>query len=185
MFFSPSAAIAFFFSLFLVGQVAASPLPRPMMVRSKLVAFIVLIYLERSFQAAIERHAKRQDTVPVQVASKSDGTNVVPYKRQVPVQVASKSDGTNVVPYKRQVPVEEASKSDGTNVVPYKRQAPSVPVEVATKSDGTDVVPYKRQTPPVEEASKSDGTVVEPYKRYSEIPLELAVRSVDGVVELY
>jgi P pilus assembly chaperone PapD len=143
MFFSPSAILAFFFTLFLVGQVAAVPLPMPM-------------------AAAIERSVKRQ--VDLKVPSKSDGNGVVvPYKRQVDLKVPSKSDGNGiVVPYKRQVDVEVASKSDGNGVVvPYKRQ---VDLKVPSKSDG-------------------NGVVV-PYKRDVGIPSQLAVRSIDGVIEL-
>jgi len=168
MFFSPSAVLALFFSVFLVGQVAAVPLPMPMV-------------------AAIERSLKRQ-TPPVEVASKSDGGVVTAYKRQTPppVEVAAKSDGGAIVPYKRQTPppVEVAAKSDGGAIVPYKRQTPP-PVEVAAKSDGGDVVPYKRQTPDVQSPSKSDGGAILPYKRGAEIPSQLAVKSVDGVIELF
>lgn len=119
---------------------------------------------EPSSQAAIESPLKRQATVPVEEASKSDGGPVLPYKR-------------------RDVAVQDASKSDGGVVLPYKRQ--TVAVQDASKSDGTVVVAYERRDVPVQVASKSDGTNVVPYKRYSEIPLEVAVRSVDGVVELY
>ncbi|KAF9651855.1 hypothetical protein BDM02DRAFT_3126712 [Thelephora ganbajun] len=130
MFFSPSAVLTFFFTLFLVGQVAAVPLPMPM------------ILTRATFQAAIERSIKRQSP-DVQVPSRSDGGPIVPYKRQ------------------------------------------TVDVEVAAKSDGGAIVAYKRQATNVEDAVKSDGGPVIPYKRYAEIPSEMAVRSVDGVIELY
>ena len=138
MFFSPSAIIAFFFTLFFVGQVAAFPIAIPMRVRAY-TATHHRSYSPTILQAAI-------------------------LKRQAP-------------------PVQEAVKSDGNVVSVYKRQAPDV--QEAAKSDGNGPVPYKRQVPDVQEAAKSDGNGPVPYKRSLEIPIQLAVRSVDGVIELY
>lgn len=76
-----------------------------------------------------------------------------------------------------------AVKSDGNNITAYKRQ--TIPEEEAVKSDGTNITPYKRQDIPEEEAVKSDGSNITPYKRHGGIPLGVAVRSVNGVVELY
>lgn len=83
----------------------------------------------------------------------------------------------------RDVPVQQASKSDGTEVVPYDRR--DVPEEDPSKSDGGNIVPYTRRDVPEQDPSKADNGNIVPYKRSSYIPLELAVRSVDGVVELY
>jgi len=144
MFFSPSAIVAFFFTLFLAGQVAAIPLPMPM-------------------AAAVERNLKRQ-TPPVQDAVKSDGTVITAYKRQTPdVQSPSKSDGGAVVAYKRQTPdVQTPSKSDGGAVVAYKRQTPDV--QTPSKSDGGAILPYKRGAEvPSQVAARSVNGVIELY----------------------
>ena len=90
---------------------------------------------------------------------------------------------------KRQAPdVQSPSKSDGGAVVSYpKRQAPDV--QSPSKSDGNGVVAYpKRQAPDVQSPSKSDGNGVVAYPKRSQtpsIPCHVAVRSVNGVVELY
>jgi len=128
MFFSLSAVIVFFFTLFLVGQAAAGPIPMPMV-------------------AAVEGSVlKRQELPNVQTPSKSDGNVVTTYpKRQVPnAQTPSKSDGNAITPY-----------------------------------------PKRQITPDVQAPAKSDGNVITSYPRSGDIPSQLAVRSVDGVVELY
>ena len=67
-----------------------------------------------------------------------------------------------------------------------KRQAPP-DVQSPSKSDGNVISAYpKRQTPPdVQSPSKSDGTVIVSYPRSGDIPSQLAVRSINGIVELY
>jgi len=67
--------------------------------------------------------------------------------------------------------------------LPYKRQTPDV--QSPSKSNGNTIVAYKRQSPDVQSPSKSDGNAVVAYKRFAEIPSQLAVRSVDGMIELY
>jgi len=88
---------------------------------------------------------------------------------------------------KRQITpdVQSPSKSDGNVITPYpKRQAPDV--QFPSKSDGNVITPYpKRQAPDVQAPAKSDGITITPYPRSGDIPSQLAVRSVNGVVELY
>jgi len=99
-------------------------------------------------------HVKRVVVEERQIAEedpvKTDGSgNIVNYvKRQepIPAEVATKSDGGAIVPYsnaKRQISPDIPTKSDGGAIVAYpKRQNTPIPAEKAVKSENGVITEY-------------------------------------------
>ncbi|KIM33856.1 hypothetical protein M408DRAFT_86429 [Serendipita vermifera MAFF 305830] len=125
---------------------------------------------EHMKRAPVVPQVKRQEPIPAEVATKSDGGVIVPYskreleaysKRQLPAEVASKSDGGAIVAYpKRQLPAEVASKSE---CVYLDLTVTERPLTRLFSSGGAIVAYPKRQEFPAEAATKSENGVISLY----------------------
>ncbi|KAG8971427.1 hypothetical protein FRC05_011106 [Tulasnella sp. 425] len=174
MFFSKIVAV--FAVTVATVSVGARPLPLPLQKAALTTRGEQVVRNMEQVVGAVTIIEKRQanvNNVPAEIPTQSKNGVIEPFqggdvtKRDVPVQDASKSDGSEIVPFnsrKRQTSVQDAVMSDGGDIVPFKNtgkrdvvpeaevEAPVVekrqpkintfPTWVAARSDGGEIVAF-------------------------------------------
>ncbi|KIO24874.1 hypothetical protein M407DRAFT_244268 [Tulasnella calospora MUT 4182] len=168
MFFSKIVAV--FAVAVAAVTVGARPLPLPLQKAGLVQRGEQVVRNMEQVVGAVTIIEKRQgnvNTVPAEIPTQSKNGVIEPFqggdvtKRAVPVEVASKSDGAEIVPFnsKRQVDVQDAVMSDGGDIIPFKNTgkrdvAPEAEVEkrgpkintfptwIAARSDGGAIVAF-------------------------------------------
>ncbi|KAG8982828.1 hypothetical protein FRB90_006521 [Tulasnella sp. 427] len=115
----------------------------------------------------IEKRQGNVNNIPAEIPTQSKNGVIEPFqggdvtKRDVPVEVASKSDGNEIVPFnsKRDVSVQDAAMSDGGDIVPFVNTGKR---SVETEAEVAEPVAVEKRQPKVNTfptwlAARSDG----------------------------